>query len=251
MSHAKDTFTEVRVLVEAGLSDYQIADATGVPRSTVLRWRRRLLPPGALDLASRWELDDPVSYCYLLGAYLGDGHVTHRPPRSWTLRIATDQQYPAIEAEIVSAMTVSFPGGRPTSRPASKGASNVVSLTHAAVGRAFPQHGPGKKHLRRIELTDWQIELTHAHPAALIRGLIHSDGCRSLNRVRTVLPSGREALYEYVRYFFSNRSGDIRAIFASHCDLLGIRVTQPNPRNLAVSHRDSVQILETIVGPKS
>ena len=127
----------------------------------------------------------------------------------------------------------------------------MVSVTHAAVGRAFPQHGPGKKHLRLIELTDWQLALTHAHPVALIRGLIHSDGCRSLNRFRTMLPSGREAEYEYVRYFFSNRSRDIRAIFTSHCELFGIRVTQPNPRNLAVSNRDSVRILETIVGPKS
>ena len=46
-------------------------------------------------------------------------------------------------------------------------------------------------------------------------------------------------------------SADIRRIFVEHCELLGIRVTQSNHRNLTVSHRDSVAILEEIVGPKT
>jgi hypothetical protein len=117
-------------------------------------------------------------------------------------------------------------------------------------GRAFPQHGPGRKHLRPIVLDDWQLALTRAHPDWLVRGLIHSDGCRCVNSFRTKLPSGRLAEYSYVRYFFSNLSADIRQIFKDHCELLGIRVTQPNHRNLAVSHRDSVAILELLVGPK-
>jgi hypothetical protein len=99
-------------------------------------------------------------------------------------------------------------------------------------------------------LADWQLALTRAHPAALIRGLIHSDGCRTENRFRTKLPSGRAAEYSYVRYFFSNRSADIRQIFIDHCELLGVRVTQSNPRNLSVSHRHSVAILDSFIGPK-
>jgi hypothetical protein len=65
------------------------------------------------------------------------------------------------------------------------------------------------------------------------------------------LPSGRVAEYRYVRYFFSNLSADIRQIFSAHCALLGIRVTQSNTRNLSISRRDSVAVLEQIVGPKS
>ncbi len=49
----------------------------------------------------------------------------------------------------------------------------------------------------------------------------HSDGCRTENRFRTKLPSGRTAEYSYVRYFFSNLSADIRQIFVEHCELLG------------------------------
>jgi hypothetical protein len=88
------------------------------------------------------------------------------------------------------------------------------------------------------------------YPDHLIRGLIHSDGCRTENRFKTKLPNGRVAEYSYIRYFFTNLSADIRQIFIDHCGLLGIRVTQSNPRNLSVSHRDSVAILERIVGPK-
>jgi hypothetical protein len=71
-----------------------------------------------------------------------------------------------------------------------------------------------------------------------------------MNRFRIKLPSGRMAEYSYVRYFFSNLSADIRQIFIDHCELLGVRVTQPNHRNLSVSHRDSIAILEALVGPK-
>jgi hypothetical protein len=197
-----------------------------------------------------WRVRDPTHYCYLLGCYLGDGHVTHRPPNGWTLRIACDQTYLGIIEEVMRSMAVTFPPGRPTRFPASTAASDVLSISHPGVGLAFPQHGPGRKHLRAIVLDDWQVELTRTHPEALIRGLIHSDGCRVTNRFRTRLPSGRVASYSYVRYFFSNLSADIRAIFKDHCRLLGVRVTQSNHRNLTVSHRESVAILDSFVGPK-
>jgi hypothetical protein len=148
-------------------------------------------------------------------------------------------------------MAITFDRARVCIRPYAHEADNVVSTTHPGIGRAFRQHGAGAKHMRPVILEDWQKTITHEHPSALIRGLIHSDGCRCLNRFKTKLPSGRVAEYSYVRYFLSNLSSDIRAIFAEHCELLGIRVTQPNHRNLAVSHRASVATLERIVGPKA
>ena len=88
-------------------------------------------------------------------------------------------------------------------------------------------------------------------PEAFLRGLIHSDGCRTVNRFKTTLPSGRVAEYEYVRYFFSNLSRDIRGLFCEYCEKLGIRWTQSNHRNISVSHRHSVAKLEAFVGPKA
>ena len=104
---------------------------------------------------------------------------------------------------------------------------------------------------RKIELVDWQREITTAHPRELLRGLIHSDGCRTMNRFKTKLPSGRVAAYEYSRYFFSNLSEDIRGIFCEHCELLGIRWTQSNPRNTSISHRKSVALMDEFIGPKA
>ncbi len=147
-------------------------------------------------------------------------------------------------------MSAVFPHANTRSWPSYHGKSDTLEVIHPAIPRAFPQHGPGRKHIRRIELADWQRQLTHEHPGAIIRGLIHSDGCRSLNHVKTTLPSGRTAEYSYQRYFFTNHSADIRGIFREHCELVGIRVTQPNPRNLSVSHRPSVALLDEIVGPK-
>ena len=104
--------------------------------------------------------------------------------------------------------------------------------------------------MRPIELEPWQCEITNAFPRELLRGLIHSDGCRTINRFKATLPSGRVAAYEYPRYFFSNLSDDIRRIFCEHCELLGIRWTQSNRRNISISHRKSVALMDEFIGPK-
>ena len=235
------------------MSDYRIAEITGVPRPTVQRWRHRDHPPSsAADDVTAWYPPDSRAYCYLLGCYLRRRQL--RAPtaqRMDRLCVAADQRYPSIIDEVLDSMRVTFEGGHPRRRAASTGASDVLSISHRAIGVAFPQHGRGRKHLRPIVLADWQSALTHAHPAELIRGLIHSDGCRVINRFRTTLPSGHVQEYGYIRYFFSNLSSDIRRIFFEHCELLGIRATQPNPRNIAVSNRASVAILEEVVGPKT
>src|SRR5919199_2636498 len=111
----------------------------------------------------------------------------------------------------------------------------------------FPQHGSGPKHQRRIVLEPWQREVVDRFPERFLRGLIHSDGCRTINRFKTRLPSGRVAEYAYPRYFFSNLSPGIRGLFCEYCDRLGIRWTQSNHRNISVSHRVSVARLDEFV----
>jgi hypothetical protein len=109
----------------------------------------------------------------------------------------------------------------------------------------FPQHGPGPKHDRPIDLEDWQLRLVQRYPHELIKGLIHSDGCRITNRTRVL---GR--CYQYPRYFFSNHSDDIRAIFAAACDLIGVESRPSNRYNISVARRRSVEILDGFIGPK-
>jgi hypothetical protein len=49
----------------------------------------------------------------------------------------------------------------------------------------------------------------------------------------------------------TNRSAEIREIFCTHCDLLGIKWTQSNPKSISVSHRTSVSKLDDFIGPKT
>lgn len=252
MAYGITNYRAVMALLGTGLSDYKIAELTGVNRGTVRNWRLAGEPPLTVrrsELGAAWSVRDAAAYCYLLGAYLGDGTVNVQ--KGVWLQIVNDRRYPGISREILNSMAATFPGRSLRTHPSSVGESDVLCISHPAVLRAFPQHGAGRKHGRPIVLADWQLELTHAFPGSLLRGLIHSDGCRVVNRFQTELPSGRVAEYSYVRYFFTNHSADIRRIFCEHCELLGIRVTQSNHRNLSVSHRRSVAILEQIVGPKT
>ena len=86
---------------------------------------------------------------------------------------------------------------------------------------------------------------------AYLLGLYLGDACVSPVRNSAQLPSGRVAEYEYPRYFFTNLSADIRALFCATCDQLGVRWSQSNHRNISVSHRKSVAVLDEFIGPKA
>jgi hypothetical protein len=106
----------------------------------------------------------------------------------------------------------------------------------------FPQHGPGKKHLRPIRLEAWQELLVKQATEQFIRGLIDSDGCRVVANDRGI---------SSVRYHFSNRSDDIRALFCGALDELGIPWTRPSQYQVAVYRKAAVARLDEFVGPKS
>ncbi|MCW2947603.1 MAG: hypothetical protein JWR24_4320, partial [Actinoallomurus sp.] len=113
----------------------------------------------------------------------------------------------------------------------------------------FPQHGPGMKHTRKITPEPWQEEIIAEFVEDFIRGLIHSDGCRSMNRVKRSFRSG-DRWYEYPRYFFTNESTDIRRLFTDALDRLGIAWKQSNQKTISVARREAVARLDEFVGPK-
>jgi len=221
-----------------------------VPYGTVLRWRRGLTV-GPPPEEPPWRPPDAYSYAYLLGLYLGDGHVTARPRGRSLLRVFLDGVYPGIVADCQMAIRLTTMGGSSSIQFQGDSRVNVVQSGWKRWPEAFPQHGPGRKHERPIVLADWQEAIVDAHAGPFVRGLIHSDGCRTVNRFKTKLPSGRVAEYAYPRYFFSNLSPDIRRLFCEACDRLGVKWTLSNPRNVSVSHRHGVAILEELVGPKA
>lgn len=199
-----------------------------------------------------WAPPDEWSYSYLLGAYLGDGYVSDHPRHGNPfLAFSLDAAYPGIADECWSAATLTTNGERVTVRRHKRNNCLIVQCSSPIWPAALPQHGRGKKHDRPIVLAGWQREIVDREPQAFLRGLIHSDGCRTVNRFKTKLPSGRVAEYEYTRYFFSNLSADIRGLFCEYCEKLGIRWTQSNHRNISVSHRRSVRCWTPSSGQRS
>jgi hypothetical protein len=235
-------------LIAAGINDCEIARRTGIPRRTVCDWRRGRRPRfdkyRAVDIGGDPTIDPSGerAYAYLLGLYLGDGHITQMP-RTYRLRITLDGLYAGIVRECKSAIETLLPNRVSICRTQSRAV--VVNAYSNTWQQLFPQHGAGPKHLRTIGLSPWQRRITQRCPEQLLRGLIHSDGNRHMNRIRH--PS---KTYAYPRYTFSNRSDDIRAIFCEHLDLLDIPWRRMNRWNISVARREAVARLDEFVGPK-
>lgn len=180
----------------------------------------------------------PAAYAYLLGLYLGDGCLAHHPRDVFKLRIFLDRKYPGIVDECSVSMTSVGPNG---ARRLLRDNCFEVFSYWKGWPCLLPQHGPGRKHERPIELADWQRWHVLRNPRLLLRGLIHSDGCRSIN-------TGRGG-WRNPRYTFSNVSDDIRRIFCETCDPVGIRWTLA-PRTVYVSRKADVALLDEFIGPK-
>jgi hypothetical protein len=251
MARTKSDIDLALALVEMGLSDYEVARRTGIPRGTVLNWRRGRIPgtPASDDACSvchgpvHAELP-PAAYSYLLAQYLGDGSVFHTGKLGRGLRISSDAQYPGIIEECCEAICA-LRGRRPHLRRHSD--RRLVSITSywKSWPCLLPQHGRGRKHNRTIALAPWQVELVETEPGQFLRGLIHSDGWRGLNRVHV---KGRD--YAYPRYQFSNRSDDIRTLFTYACELVGVAWRPWGKFHISVARRDAVELLDRFVGPK-
>ncbi len=164
------TRSEAKALIDRGLSDYEVSRRTGVSRSTVQRWRVHGLPRGRSPTAKVWRPMNRASYAYLLGIYLGNGYLS-KAAESPVLEIALDARYPCIAAECVAAIwDVAHIKARSRVRQHAAGASIRVSASGRIWLSAFPQHGPGKKHTRAIELGDWQKAIVGDFPELFLRG---------------------------------------------------------------------------------
>lgn len=179
-----------------------------------------------------------AAYVHLLGLYLGDGSIVSKTSR---LEIALDARYPSIIEGCAASMRVVHPRGRAHVR-----ARGETCMVVNSYGRhwltLFPQHGPGHKHLRRIELAEWQRELVTANPIAMMRGLLDSDGSRFDRWV-----GGRC----YPAYEFTNLSKDILGIFCWVADLLGLHYTRPSSIDISIARRRDVGYLDERIPMKT
>lgn len=241
-------------LLRDDLSDGAIAQRTGVPRTTVRDWRRSglagetttALCPACDAPAHDFAALDRPAYAYLLGLYLGDGHITATPSGSYRLRIVVDARHPQLADRIAETIARVHPGPRVGRFAQAKDHMLVVSQYARAWPCLIPQHGAGVKHRRRIALTPWQDAIVSAHPEQLVRGLLHSDGCRIENRTTTAAKT-----YTYARYLLSNRSDDIRTLFVEALDRLAIPHRRMNAWTVSVARREGVAALDRFVEAKS
>ncbi|GAA1071433.1 hypothetical protein GCM10009642_00750 [Nocardiopsis metallicus] len=264
--YSRTIVDETFQLKAQGLTDREIAARCGVSIYAVRHWRygRRRNPETEARRADRTMYCPKCSdgklnheaYAYLLGAYLGDGHITLGRRDVYVLWIHYDNKYPQLISYCTAAMEAVFPiKSFKAKRPGSvaiKGASKHWPCI-------FPQHGPGHKHSRSIVLEPWQQEIADEQSEALIRGFIHSDGCRAINRIPKRRPDGGATHYEYPRYHFTNTSTDIIEIFTRALDRLGIawkihvnkrELPLRNAQIVSISRKDAVAKMERIVGPK-
>jgi hypothetical protein len=183
--------------------------------------------------------------------YLGDGCVSLKPRGGAQLQLACDADYPGVIEDCRAVIVLTTLGGHVTSYRVPEQRCVRVACAWKRWPEVFPQHGPGRKHerpdrARAVAARDRRCASVGvpARAPALRR-------CRTINRFKTRLPSGRVVEYAYPRWFFSNLSADIRALFCAYCDRVGVRWTRSNQRNISISHRRSVALLDTHVGPKT
>lgn len=186
--HPRYEVDQALLLVAEGLNDCQISRTTGISRTTIAGWRRDG-PPGRREVGSRSSCPlcdgcsvDANAYGFLLGMYLGDGSIAEHP-RTYKLRVVQDARYPNSIEEIRRAMAIVRNCEPDRVRTVDHVGCVEIYTYWKHWPCVFPQHGPGMKHRRRIELADWQAQIAAGHPRSLLRGLMHSDGCRVMNRV--------------------------------------------------------------------
>jgi hypothetical protein len=253
--HPQATVDRARQLSQQGLIDRVVAQQVGVSIGAVQKWRTGIRrAPGTEHKAGCPQCDEgPLNepaYSYLLGLYLGDGCISRgsTPTKNvWKLSIACADAWPGLIQECALAIQAVRPDNK-VLMVQRIGCTEVKGYSRHWPC-LFPQHGPGKKHLRKIELSPWQQVIVHRYSGAFARGLMHSDGCRALNRVRRKLESG-ERWYEYPRYLFVNESTDILRICGQTLDRLGVEWRYSKPNTISVAKRDAVARLDEFVGPK-
>lgn len=253
--HPPEVKRQALDLIAAGHNDCQVARMLGVPRRTVLDWRRPTYVSRrryAVQTCPRcWRPAKPMrftpnDYSELLAVYLGDGCISqHR--RTQRLRIALDTKYPTIISEIKALLGRCFPENPIGSVSAHGGTMVFLSVYSGHLSCLFPQHGCGLKHRRRIVLELWQASLVESAPWPFIRGCIRTDGCSFINRTGP---------YEYLSYDFSNMSADIVGLFVAACDRVGVttRANRNQRRGIwqvRINRRASVDLMMEHVGIKA
>jgi hypothetical protein len=240
VTHAPELVEQALQLRASGRAAMQIARDLGVPRGTVRDWLAGRTPRAARigptcplcgEAAHRFERL-PGAYVYLLGLYLGDGCISAHPRGVFRLRDVLDAAYPSI-------IDQGRRGHPPRSSTQRRGPSSPRVQRHRGLvvleGLAVFASPARAREEARTAHRPPALAARSRPPHLLVRGLIHSDGCRFVN-------TGRDG-WRSPRYAFANLSADIRAIFVDACVQLRVRPTTSGS-TVYVSRKDDVELLD-------
>lgn len=228
-SKSREAYLNVLKLNAEGKRICDIVRITGIGRSCVNNWINRKQKPKfvtAIEIPSnpidflRYlnnNIDDSLrnsTYSFILGMYLGDGCIA-RNTRTKQLTIALDKKYNILNEYVIESFNILF--GRQAlviDRSVDRGQktrSNSIDVRYSSIniGLIFPHEGVGAKHLRHIELAEWQKEIID--PVSIVKGLIYSDGSYFYSRSNKTY-----------NYTFVNTSIDIINILEYYLKKLGI-----------------------------
>jgi hypothetical protein len=153
VTRPREQVEQARRLRAQALNQCQISRALGIPRGTIRDWldpskqdarriREQLRAERACQRCRGTEEGLGPDYVYLLGLYLGDGHLARSRKGVWRLRIFQDQRYTGLIEECrlaMGAVTLSRIGV--TQRI---GCVEINSWWKHWI-HLFPQHGAGLK----------------------------------------------------------------------------------------------------------
>lgn len=208
-----------------GSSISEISRKIGASRSTIKQWLtplKRYIPKNIIHNITTFEsfIDNMEkseeyrkAYYYLLGEYLGDGCINlMKNKRTYVLRIFCADSHPLIIDEVKKDLKMIFPDN--SIQDVKKQGCHSIGIYCSDLPKLFPHTGVGKKHDRKIELSDWQLKYIESNKLYLLKGLFHSDGSYYYSK-------GSKHYY----YNFTNCSLDIHKIYQDCLDSLGIKYT--------------------------
>jgi hypothetical protein len=271
-SKTKEQHDEVMKLKAEGYRVVDIVNKTGLTRSCINNWVNRgskihneqnikpkltnLHPIEYLNSLNK-EIEQNLRYSlysYILGLYLGDGCIGELR-KTKRLAISLDKKYPKLNEFVWYCMKTLFNKNPYTyDRSINRGQKHIsnsidISICSTNLGVIFPHEGRGAKHLRKIELQEWQLNiLDHVH---FVKGLIHSDGsyfyCKTFNTFN---------------YTFSNCSVDICGLLMNSLKILEISYNHHQKKKISekgtvlkncvnVNRKNDVEKLHSLIGDKT
>lgn len=152
-------------------------------------------------------------------------------------------------AAAVGATAAVLPGASVSTTP--RAGSTAVTCFSRHWTCLFPPARPRNEAHPPIRLEPWQRAVVVTRPGRFLRGLFHSDGCRTTNRVRAVLADGSVREYSYPRWFFDNTSEGIMRLAEGALDLPGIAHRRARRTCPSVARAAAVAELDAAIGPKT